>query len=77
MNKDYEMEIEDLQRLYSFLPDHIQEELKVPDNLLTGRIANTSDEPYKGNIVYLIGGAVAVFVIAFIVGVIVYRRKKK
>ena len=77
MNKDYEMEIEDLQRLYSFLPDHIQEELKVPDNLLTGRIANTSDEPYKGNIVYLIGGAVVVFIIAFVVGVIVYRRKKK
>ena len=34
MNKDYEMEIEDLQRLYSFLPDHIQEELKVPDYII-------------------------------------------
>ncbi len=77
MNKDYEMEIEDLQKLYSFLPDHIQEELKVPEQHLTGRVANTSDEHYKGNIVYLIGGAAVVFVIAFVIGVIMRRKKKK
>lgn len=76
MNKDYEMETGDLQRLYSFLPTDVQKEIKVPEGLPTDDPLEVPAVPKKNYTGWIIEGAVAVFVIAFIVGVIVYRRKK-
>lgn len=75
MQKDYEMKKEDLQKLYSLLPEDVQKNMVVPEGY--------SDEPLeipavpkKNYTVWVVGGTTGVFLIAFAVGFVIKKRKK-
>lgn len=75
MQKDYEMKKEDLQKLYSLLPEDVQKNMVVPEGY--------SDEPLeipavtkKNYTVWVVGGTTGFFLIAFAVGFVIKKRKK-
>lgn len=70
MAKDYEMETEDLLKLYSLLPEDVQNELDIPET----EQPSIPKKTYTG---WVIGGAAVVFVIAFAVGYTVRKTKQK
>ena len=76
MQKDYEMKKEDLQKLYSLLPKDVQKNIVAPEGI------PSSEEPLelpdveeKNYTPWLYGGAAAVFVIAFLIGIAIKKRR--
>lgn len=76
MQKDYEMKKEDLQKLYSLLPKEVQKNIVAPEGI------PSSEEPMKlqdmeerNYTPWLYGGAAAVFVIAFLIGIAIKKRR--
>ena len=76
MNKDYEMKTDDLQKLYSLFPKDVQKNIVAPEGI------PSSEEPMKlqdmeerNYTPWLYGGGIAVFVIAFIIGVMIKKRR--
>ena len=76
MQKDYEMKKEDLQKLYSLLPEDVQKNMVVP--------VGYSDEPLeipavpkKNYTVWVVGGTTGFFLIAFAVGFVIKKGKSK
>lgn len=74
MQKDYEMEKEDLQKLYSLLPEYVQINMVVPEDN-TIKPLELPDVTEKNYLPWIIGSVVAIFVIAFIIGFAVMKRK--
>lgn len=76
MEKDYEMKTDDLQKLYSLFPKDVQKNIVAPEGI------PSSEEPMKlqdmeerNYTPWLYGGGIAVFVIAFIIGVMIKKRR--
>ena len=74
MQKDYEMEKEDLQKLYALLPKDVQKNIVVPEDN-TIKPLELPDVTEKNYLPWIIGSVVAIFVIAFIIGFAVMKRK--
>ena len=74
MQKDYEMEKDDLQKLYSLLPEDVQKNMVVPEDS-TIKPLELPDVTEKNYLPWIIGSVVAIFVIAFIIGFAVMKRK--
>jgi len=74
MQKDYEMKKEDLQKLYSLLPEDVQKNMVVPEDSSVKPL-ELPDVTAKNFKPWLYGGVVAVFVIAFIIGFAIKKRK--
>ena len=74
MQKDYEMKKEDLQKLYSLLPEDVQKDIVVPEGYSEEplELPDVTAKNYKP---WLYGGVVAVFAIAFIIGFALKKRK--
>ena len=73
MNKDYEMKTEDLSKLYSLLPADVQKEINLSADS-PSELPAVSKKNYTG----LVAGAVTiVFVIAFVIGYSVIKKRKK
>lgn len=74
MQKDYEMKKDDLQNLYSLLPEDVQKNMVVPEDSSVKplELSDVTEKNYKP---WLYGGVVAVFVIAFIIGFAIKKRK--
>jgi len=76
MEKDYEMKTEDLQKLYSLLPKDVQKNIVAPEGIPTSEEPlDLPDENAKNYKPWLYGGVAAVFVIAFVIGFAVKKRK--
>ena len=76
MEKDYEMKTEDLQKLYSLLPKDVQKNIVAPEGIkVSEEPLELPDENAKNYKPLLYGGAGAIFVIAFIIGFAVKKRK--
>ncbi len=75
MVKDYEMKKEDLSKLYLLLPDDVQKDIKIPEGFPDNKPLELPAVPKKTYTGWVISGAVLVFVIAFLVGFGVRRRK--
>ena len=74
MQKDYEMKKEDLQKLYALFPKSVQKNIAVPEES-SGKPLELPDIAEKNYTPWLYGGAAIVFVIAFIIGIAVKKRK--
>ena len=74
MNKDYEMKKEDLQKLYSLLPKDVQKNIVVPEesSVKPLDLPDITEENYTP---WIVGGGVTIFVIAFIIGFVVKKRR--
>ena len=76
MCKDYEMKTEDLQKLYSLFPKDVQKNIVAPEGIPSSeeplKLPDTAQKNYTP---WLYGGAVAVFVIAFIIGCAIRKRR--
>ena len=76
MEKDYEMKTDDLQKLYSLLPKDVQKNIVAPEGIKASEepleLPDVDAKNYKP---LLYGGVGAVFVIAFIIGFAVKKRK--
>ena len=76
MQKDYEMKKEDLQKLYSLLPKDVQKNIVAPEEIPVSEepleLPDVEEKNYKP---WLYGGAAVVFVIAFIIGVMIKKRR--
>ena len=74
MNKDYEMKKEDLQKLYSLLPRDVQKNIVVPEesSLKPLELPDVTEKNYTP---WIVGGGVTIFVIAFIIGFVVKKRR--
>jgi len=76
MQKDYEMKNEDLQKLYSLLPKDVQKNIVAPEGIkVSEEPLELPDENAKNYKPFLYSGAGAIFVIAFIIGFAVKKRK--
>ena len=76
MEKDYEMKTEDLQKLYSLLPKDVQKNIGAPEGIkVSEEPLELPDENAKNYKPLLYGSVGAVFVIAFIIGFAVKKRK--
>lgn len=79
MAKDYEMNPEDLSKLYSLFPEDVQKDIISPESLpasdenLPLELPSVPEKNYTG---LAVGIAVAVFVIAFVVGFTIRKKKK-
>ena len=73
MNKDYEMKKEDLQKLYSLLPKDVQKNIVVPESSV--KPLELLDITEKNYTPWIVGGGVTIFVIAFIIGFVVKKRR--
>lgn len=77
MCKDYEMKTEDLQKLYSLFPKDIQKNIIAPEGIpVSEEPLELPDTAEKNYTPWLYGGAAAIFVIAFIIGCAIKKRKK-
>ena len=74
MQKDYKMEKEDLRKLYSLLPKNVQKKIIVPEEN-TVKPLELSDTPENNYDFWLYGGVGAIFIIAFIIGFVIKRKK--
>ena len=74
MNKDYEMKTEDLSKLYSLLPDYVQKQIKVPERLSVDETLELPAKNYTNLIVWVV---VIIFVIAFVIGFGIRKKKQK
>ena len=74
MNKDYEMKKEDLSKLYSLLPEDVQKNIAVPEGSSVKPL-ELSDITEKNYTPWIVGGGVAIFVIAFIIGFAIKRKR--
>ena len=74
MNKDYEMKKEDLQKLYSLLPKDVQKNIVVSEDSSVKplELPDIDENNYPPCIV---GGGVTIFLIAFIIGFVVKKRR--
>ena len=76
MQKDYEMKSEDLQKLYSLFPKSFQKKIVAPEGIPSSEeplvLQDTAQKNYTP---WLYGGAAAVFVIAFIIGCAIRKRR--
>ena len=77
MNKDYEMKTEDLSKLYSLLPNEVQKKIIAPEGLPTDDPLEVPAVPKKNYTGWIIEGVIAVFIIAFAMGVAIRRKKQK
>ena len=76
MEKDYEMKTDDLQKLYSLLPKDIQKNIVAPEGMkVSEEPLELPDENAKNYKPLLYGGVGAIFVIAFVIGFAVKKRK--
>ena len=76
MQKDYEMKSEDLQKLYSLLPKDVQKNIVAPEEIpVSEEPLDLPDTAQKNYTPWLYGGAAAVFVIAFIIGCAIRKRR--
>lgn len=77
MAKDYEMKTEDLSKLYSLFPNEVQKNIVAPEGLPAsdGTPLEAPAIPKKNYIGWIVGGAAAAFVIAFIIGFAVKKKK--
>ena len=74
MQMDYEMKKEDLQKLYSLLPEDVQKNMVVPEDNSVKPL-ELPDVTVKNYKPWLYGGVVAAFAIAFIIGFAIKKRK--
>ena len=74
MQKDYEMEKDDLQKLYSLLPEDVQINMVVPEDSSVKPLVlpDVTAQNYKP---WLYGGIASIFIIAFVIGFAVKKRK--
>ena len=76
MNKDYEMKTEDLQKLYSLFPKEVQKNIVAPEGIpVSEEPLELPDMAEKNYTPWLYGGAATVFVIAFLTGVAIKKRR--
>ena len=76
MQKDYEMKFEDLQKLYSLFPKDVQQNIVAPEGIPSSKEPlELPDTAQKNYTPWLYGGAVAIFVIAFIIGCAIRKRR--
>lgn len=76
MQKDYKMKTEDLQKLYSLFPKSVQQNIVAPEGIPSSEEPlELPDMAQKNYTPWLYGGAAAVFVIAFIIGFALKKRK--
>ena len=76
MNKDYEMKTEDLQKLYSLFPKSVQKNIVAPEEIpVSEEPLELPDVEEKNYTPWLYGGAAAVFVIAFLIGIAIKKRR--
>ena len=76
MEKDYEMKTEDLQKLYSLFPNDVQKNIVAPEGIkVSEEPLELPDENAKNYKPLLYGGGGAIFVIAFVIGFAVKKRK--
>ena len=76
MNKDYEMKTEDLQKLYSLFPKDVQKNIVAPEGIpVSEEPLELPDMAEKNYSPWLYGGAATVFVIAFLIGVAIKKRR--
>jgi len=76
MAKDYEMEAEDLSKLYSLFPVDIQKEIKSPERLPADKPLELPAVPDKNYTGLIVSGVASVFLIAFFFGYYINRRRK-
>ena len=76
MNKDYEMKTEDLQKLYSLFPKSVHKNIVAPEGIpVSEEPLELPDVAEKNYTPWLYGGAATVFVIAFLIGVAIKKRR--
>lgn len=76
MQKDYEMKTEDLHKLYSLFPKSVQKNIVAPEGIPSSEEPlELPDTAQKNYTPWLYGGAVAIFVIAFIIGCAIRKRR--
>ena len=76
MQKDYEMKKEDLQKLYSLFPKSVQKNIVSPEEIpVSEEPLELPDVEEKNYTPWLYGGAAAVFVIAFLIGIAIKKRR--
>ncbi|MBQ4528040.1 MAG: hypothetical protein II998_08205 [Clostridia bacterium] len=77
MNKDYEMEPDDLKKLYSLLPQDVQQEITLPEKAMASD-GQASDDATEGNSNKLLiaVGATTVVAVAIALGFVLKRKKK-
>ena len=74
MQMDYEMKKEDLQKLYALLPKDVQKNIVVPEESSVKPLELT-DVTAKNYKPWLYGGIASIFIIAFITGFAIKKRK--
>lgn len=78
MAKDYEMKTEDLSKLYSLFPEDVQKNIVAPEGIpVSEEPLEAPAIPKKNYTPWLYGGAAAIFVIAFIIGFTVKKKRGK
>ncbi len=76
MQKDYEMKTKDLQKLYSLFPKDIQKNIVAPEEIQSSEDPlEVPAIPEKNYALWLYGGAATIFVIAFIIGFAIKRKR--
>ena len=76
MQKDYEMKTKDLQKLYSLFPKNIQKTIVAPEEIQSSEDPlEVPAIPEKNYAPWLYGGAATIFVIAFIIGFAIKRKR--
>ncbi len=76
MQKDYEMKTKDLQKLYSLFPKNIQKNIVAPEEIQSSEDPlEVPAIPEKNYAPWLYGGAATIFVIAFIIGFAIKRKR--
>ena len=76
MQKDYEMKTKDLQKLYSLFPKDIQKTIVAPEEIQSSEDPlEVPAIPEKNYAPWLYGGSATIFVIAFIIGFAIKKRK--
>ena len=76
MQKDYEMKTKDLQKLYSLFPKDIQKNIVAPEEIQSSEDPlEVPAIPEKNYAPWLYGGAATIFVIAFIIGFAIKRKR--
>lgn len=76
MQKDYEMKTKDLQKLYSLFPKDIQKNIVAPEEIQSSEDPlEVPAIPEKNYAPWLYGGAATIFVIAFVIGFAIKKKR--